>query len=86
MPVEIHITAQMPETLYEEFLQHIRDFEQKDPGNVHLSVWIDTKAMVVKDAVELFKRMKPALPYIQVFGGPDDTQRDEENSRRAGGT
>lgn len=64
------MTFQVPDDLFEQFLQWIRDFDTKHPG-CEINMFGETKknAEAMK---RIFEQVKPGFPFVGEFKLKDD--------------
>lgn len=63
---------EMPDGRLSEFLQVIRDFEQRDPQRIHFRLAINAPRLTAAQVLTLFQNVQPPLPeeIIMPFDGP----------------
>lgn len=68
--MKIHFSAELPDGLAQEFLQHLRDFDiRHDPhheNKVRLYIFPEGKCPTAEDAIKLLMSMTPAPQFIAV--------------------
>jgi hypothetical protein len=68
--MKIHFTADLPDELAQEFLQHLRDFDMKhDPNHenkIKMYIFPEGKCPTAEDAVKLMMSMNPPPQFVSV--------------------
>lgn len=65
--IKVEVTAEIPEELLFEFLQHIRNFDTAHSKDVFIGIGIDAPNMSLEEVAKMYGRLKPPLPPPQFF-------------------
>lgn len=61
------VKLEIPEHHLKDFVQYMRDFEQREPKNIHFAMIADIPWMSTVDLVELLRTIYPPLPEEMVL-------------------
>jgi hypothetical protein len=65
--IRIDVQVWLPKERVREFLQWIRDFEQRDPANIHVQEWVDAPEMMLGEIERIFESLNPPLPIKRII-------------------
>jgi hypothetical protein len=66
--VKIFTIAHVPSELRHAWLQHLRDFDVRNPG-CHFEVAVDAPDLSLREAIEM-TMVEPGLGFAQIFARP----------------
>lgn len=66
---DLRIAMQVSEEFAPKILQMLRDFEQQNPAEIHMAIFISDPQATVDDAVALMKGLHPAFKHLTVLRG-----------------
>ena len=81
--MKIFTTAEIPDELAKEWLQHLRDFDIAHPG-CHFSVGVDAPNMRMAEMIEML-RVEPELTFQQLFDREKEKMETMRRSLRKSG-
>lgn len=65
MMSKIFTCAHLPPQLEQQWLQHLRDFDNTHPG-CHFEVWVESPEVSMADAIKMLK-VEPGLTFTKIF-------------------
>ena len=65
VPLKIFTVAHVPDELANDWLQHLRDFDQAHPG-CHFEIMLDAPTKTVREMAELL-RVDPELSFTEIL-------------------
>jgi hypothetical protein len=66
--VKVTLQVELPDSMVKDFFQHVRDFEQRAPDQIHVQQWMDAPDMKLDEAMKAME-VYPPMAFKKVMKG-----------------